>query len=725
MSINKRNQNISSLNTQSSSAGKNNSKIISQNTEKNSNDLNTYKNSINMSNSHEINSDKLAVKIKDNKYSTKNAILLNSSLINIDNIDESAYNPDPFILPKKKFSYNMYISKVEYTIINYNAIKENINKKILDQKLPNKTQILQSRNFFLLEQLDKLNSILDTMVERKRISRKNNNKENKGKNELYNNIINNSNKNGDNYIKNLENFQSINRSSKDNKKQLLQNIKKQYNILSDKYKELANDYYIQKIKEETFLISSEIKNVEETNRKLKTEQFKAEYALKNYKYSKNDLSYKKKVDEYSHLNNEYQKIMRKIPQIEDYIKNNKEKINQLNENKNDLIKIAKETYNLNNPEEQIKNIKDNSENRKSYIRKRELEQQIVSMNTRVNKLEYKRKENIKNIKKLEENKAKTNSLLKLKTEILDELNKQLNDLEQENYDNEIKKPNYKKINLDEKDCKNNLNKISSLKEQTLKSAKKPLDINDNETKDITKNEIPIDLNSINNRQNIENNYIGESSVLNNRYNNDVINKNKNNSIKPKNISNNKAYNKKMILEQLDIQKNQENIKLDKSINLKKNKLKPNFSFSLNDMNLKEKKMNHSVALKPKIKNKDRINEIEGEIKEDIEINNNINEDKMNTENKEENPKIVTNLSQNISMEKFSKEADYENKEGKIRKNDLNTVPYDVLEKDEKKIKNSDENYENYNFANSYEQEHNFENEQINFEDNQNDNLNMN
>ena len=165
----------------------------------------------------------------------------------------------------------------------------------------------------------------------------------------------------------------------------------------------------------------------------------------------------------------------------------------------------------------------------------------------------------------------------------------------------------------------------------------------------------------------------------------------------------------MILEQLDMQNNQ--VKLDKSINLKKNKLKPNFSFSLNDINLKSKKVNLSVAIVPKTKiNEEKNNEIVGEIKEDIELNN-INEEKSNSENK--NKKIFINLSQNISLE------NNENEEEKIRENDLNTVPYNELEGEQKYINSYDKDEINLNdnYINSNEQEHIFENDQVGLEDN--------
>ena len=291
-----------------------------------------------------------------------------------------------------------------------------------------------------------------------------------------------------------------------------------------------------------------------------------------------------------------------------------------------------------------------------------------------------------------------NSLLEDKTVLLDKLNKQLSEIELENNNinnnnkNELNQINYKKVNTNKNENKiNNGNKIDSLENQTLISPIKPTD-NINNSIEINDNMIA-DIKDYNNS-----NKKIDNSKINNRYNGGTSNN-----------LNNQTYNKKMILQQLDIQKDQENlINMDKSINLKKNKFKPNFSFTLNDTNIKDKKVNLSVALMPKRAiNKEEKNESEGEIKEDIQINSNINEEKNNLENKIDNQKLNTNLSQNISMEKN------ENEQGKNRENDLNTFPYDdEIDNGEKKNNNNknENNDENYNFTNSNEQEHIFEKE---------------
>ena len=322
--LNQRNKNISSLSTTPNSAGKNNNNFSSSKKVNNNNILNSNKKALANSNS------------KTNLNSKKNSIIIKSDLIDIDNIDESAYNPDPFALPKKKFEHNLYTSNIEKTVQNYNIIKENVNKKISNSKIPEDVAALQSKNFALLEQLDKLNSILDTIVEKKNFAKKKNTNINSNKNNLKN-----------------KELSSNKMTSKEINNKLLQSYIKQYNLLNTRYQKISQEDYIPDLKQNVELLTLEISNLEKENRQLRTDQFKSEYFLKNQYSSQSELNYRKKVEEYDKLNNEYTKIMQTIPKKEDSSRNNEMKIEQLNENKQNLIKIAKEMYNINNPEEKM------------------------------------------------------------------------------------------------------------------------------------------------------------------------------------------------------------------------------------------------------------------------------------------------------------------------------------------------------------------------------------
>ena len=712
---NKRYNNNSSAKTTSNSAGKKNNNI-SPNKEKNNNDLNAHKKTISHSNSQlNIKPNKLTVNNKNNKNSgpEKNIEIINSDIINIGNIDISAYNPVPFILPTKKFNHNFYISKIEAAVLNYNLIKESVNKKILSNNIPKTAQLLQNRNFAMLEDLDKLNLILDALVERKRFTNKKNKNNNiiKEYNDLNNNKnINSNNKkdnnkkenNNNNAQKSQDNSQNIKLSAKDINNQLLTNCKKQFETLSAKFEKLIKDDYTQNLKNTINSISEKITNFKKQNQKLKEGQILDEN-LKKKNLTIEDLNYRKKIDKYDQLEIEYNQILKKIPQIEKNDKNNQEKIDDLIKTKKQLIKEAKEVYHINEPEKIIINKKKgNNELAKNYMRKRELENNLLIVIGNNKKYEVKKKDNGMNIKKLAEDKILGDALLKQKKEELEKLKKILNDLELQNPDI----INYLKLN-----SINNTNiygnKINSKEKRKMITPIKTIDKNNtvNNTKNKTENILNENqssnkINTIENNLTNNNNNAGVSAKLNNRYSAQTIGDNKGDIVK--NLNNNQTFNKKMILEQLDLQKDREkNIKMDKSINLKKNKLKPNFSFSLNDKNIKDKKMSYSVALNSKTNQKiEDKNEIKGEIKEDIEFNNNItNEEKINSDNKYDNQKYITNLSQNISMDKnyIDEGKENENEEGKIRENDLNTVPYDEIDKDENKMDNID----NYNEENNY------------------------
>ena len=305
--INKRHKNNSSLNSNSNSSRKNNFKKVSPNTEKNTQDFNTNKKSVSQSN-YQMNSNSKNLTVKNNNNKDNNSKLKNTNMINIDNIDISSYNPDPFIIPKKEFEHNLYITKIEETIYNYNNIKVALNKKIFDDKIPKKALSLQLKNFALLEELDKLNIILDILVERKRFSCK---KDNIGDNESKSNGIKNK--------ENIENNGGKKLSLKHINNKLLDSVMKQTKILTEKYQKLTKVNYISDIKKNIDSVSSEIINVEKTNRDLKKAKIMNEYELSKKKVPKNDINYKNKVEQYEHFDKEYSKLMKYIAKLEDSI----------------------------------------------------------------------------------------------------------------------------------------------------------------------------------------------------------------------------------------------------------------------------------------------------------------------------------------------------------------------------------------------------------------------
>ena len=673
---------------------------------KNSNLLNNKKNSsltniknkydYNVNNKNKTNSNS---KSKFNKNINNNLLLINSSQIDIDNFDESAYNSEPYVLPKKTFEHNLYKTNIEKTANSYNAIKENINKKIFNSNIPDDAESLQNRNFALLEQLDKLNSILDAIVEKKNFTQKKN---------VNINLRPKQNAKKINSSKSQE--LNIKYSTKEINKKLLQSYIKQYDLLSNKYKKLTEENYVETLKEQMNEVTLSISNLEKENRKLQTLQFKSEYMLKNKFPSQNEMNYMKKSTEYNKLENEYVNIMRKIPRKEDSSKYNEIKINQLSESKESLIKMAKEKYNIENPEERISNKKvENKEKYECEAKKRNLEKKIIEGKSNIKKYNYQKKENDKFIKKLENDKINYNTLLTSRQTELDKINQKLREING--------------VGNNENNSPQNENNQNLLNNQI--SPIKSLDFNNIEINDNNIENMIYENDNINNRdsyqtalknknQTIEINLNGNNSngnniqnSINNRYSSNI-----NNNINKNNVLGKNTYDKKMILQQLDMQKNKEkNVILDKSLNLKKNKLKPNFSFTLNDKKASDKKdikPNLSQAVLPKTENNENENEkqSEGEIKEEIQTNNDLNDDKINNDNY---PKINSNLSQNISMEKDDKGDNVQNEVGNKRENDLNTLPINAFDDGEKKFNNIDDDNNFNDVSNSNEQEHVFDN----------------
>ena len=685
---NNKNTNNTSSNKNISNSQKNNLKKLSNSNSKN--------NIINQTNNN-INS-------KDNPNDT--SVIIKSNQIDIDNIDISSYNSEPYIIPKKKFEHNFYITKIETAVNNYNKIKENLTKKILDNKIPKKSHSIQLKNFALLEDLNQLSSILDTLVDKKlNVPKKNQNNDNNNNKVLKNqNKKIDKNQNNNKIIKNQNNNKKINNQNKNESKQdeknkppptkleinkkLLESFMKQYNLLSEKYNKISKDDYIQNLKNEKESYALEISQIEQDNKKLKKNQIKNEGKLKKGG-SFNDSEYKDKLDTCQRLENEYNSIVRKIGPLEERIKYYGDKINKLNKNKEELIQKAKDKYNMDNPEKIDKKFE--NEEHSNFWKKKELELINKKNKTKVQQYEYQKKENGKYIKQLIDDKMTASTLLKEKNELLKQLNIKFNNLELEN------------INLDtnqiiQKNNKNNDNNNNALSKN--KNNENENNENENNTNENNSNEktpiqnqcfiSPIKPNEKNSYDKIN---TDNSKTNNNRYDNTAK-------------TNNQTFNKKEVLENLRIQSDLENKpKLDKTLNLKKNlRSKPNLSYNFDGItntnsNLKNKKMNYSVVFQSNTKKNIDENEIEGEIKEDIQYNSNIVDDK-----KEEEQNFV-NLSQNISLEKNN-----ENDENQKRENDFNTVLYETDKKEENK------------FTNNNEKENDYENDFL-LEDNQNINMN--
>ena len=673
--------------------------------------ISSKKNSIENSKSLTNSNSKIDIK---NHNKSQLSYINTKKLMTIDDIDETNYNTALYLIPEKKLKLKRYYtSNIEKCVETYNEIKKEINQQIFNKKLSNNYTTVQKQNFALVNLLEKLNLVLDTIVER---SRYNNNKKKGNPMTESQEIIKNKN-NKDNKNKKKISEKEINNN-------MLKSYIQEYNLLSSKYEKLTNGNYAINLRTNITKSTDEVTKLEKENRELKRTQSRTELVLKHLKTSKDENNYKKKLEEYDKLSNEFESLNKYIHVKESEFLSNERRIQNLGINKNKLIKKAKDEYKIENPEELIIAKKDDKEIEKIqlYIKRKEIENKVLLINNTVKKYGIIEKDNQKFIKELEENISNRMFELKLKKEEIVKLSEILErlDIENNNYifQTELKKNAVKQNNnLNESNNKNNEryennNNIQENQDNKEKNDNKEI----NEIKDDKGNiniEIKKEVKELNKNLKQKNINLSHQEIqlkeINSRYS---IKKEKNTS--PNNLQTAKTYNKKMILQQLDDQKKREQDSFNR-IKLYKKNLKPNFSFSLNNSTKKdntiektEKNVNLSVAVMSN-RNKDlEENNDTEEIKEDINITP-YDDNKIRPE--EEEQRILTNMSQNLDLKKDKKEKEenilkdeniisndkkekkitIENSEEKNRQNALNTLPFYELEESEKNIKTENEN----------------------------------
>ena len=195
------------------------------------------------------------------------------------------------------------------------------------------------RNFSMVTLLEKLNKVLDTIVERSRI----NNKKIKANSLSQSQEIIK--------IKNKEFTDKKMLLEKDINNNLLKSYIQQNNLLSAKYDKLTKGNYPINLKSDIANSAQEITKLEKENRELKRTQSRNELILKNLKTTKDESNYKKKLENYDKLCNEFESIIKNIKLKENESKVNEKRINKLEESKNKLIKTAKDEYHIEKPEE--------------------------------------------------------------------------------------------------------------------------------------------------------------------------------------------------------------------------------------------------------------------------------------------------------------------------------------------------------------------------------------
>ena len=221
--------------------------------------------------------------------------------------------------------------------------------------------------------------------------------------------------------------------------------------------------------------------IEKKKQKIKKRNYyiRKVYLEKLAKINENEIEYKKNLEQYENYSNDLQKIMTDIEKKNNIIKTNELQISKLEENHQNLLKIA-DAYNIINPDKQIKQ-KKTDKNKKDIFEetKKNLKKEKLEYKTTINKMIVRQKQNNKLIKELEEDFFNFKETLQEKKKALffwkDKLYEIENELKNQSYlikenENSIKSftdkinddiKNNSKVN-ENTPKKNNINKIKPL-----------------------------------------------------------------------------------------------------------------------------------------------------------------------------------------------------------------------------------------------------------------------
>mgnify|MGYP006873016277 CR=1 FL=1 len=316
-------------------------------------------------------------------------------------IDIFNYNPNPFISPNMKKKKTKTLSKMDRIIIEYNDIKSTFNKILSNQKQNQKVNInkkekylkkLSEYNTSMLNQLSELSKVLKKIVDNQNI---------------YANkklVINSS---DDNSWPNKAESKISPVSNLESSEKMLKVYERQYNNLIERLERIKSKDYIINLKSNISKENQNIAFVEQENRDLHKNQIIQGNLLNNNSTGKTPESMennlKKKSGDYDKLKLVFKKITNKIENDQEVTKENEQKLNVLNEKYNNLVKIAKDMYNIEKFENVEKIKKRSKEKRIKDERKaKEFEVKMHSIKSSINKLKMNYEQNIKDIEIVEE-----------------------------------------------------------------------------------------------------------------------------------------------------------------------------------------------------------------------------------------------------------------------------------------------------------------------------------
>ena len=315
------------------------------------------------------------------------------------NSDNDNYNPNPFLSPNMKNKKIKTLSKMDKIIKEYNEIKATFNKILSNQKQNQKINInkkekylkkLSEYNTSMLNQLSELSKVLKKIVENQNIYA--------NKKLLINSSDTGSSK-GENKISAISNLESS--------EKMLKIYEKQYNNLIERLEKIKSKDYIINLKSSINKEAQNIAFIEQENRDLHKNQIIQGNLLSNNSTGKTPESMennlKKKSGDYDKLKIIFKKITNKIENDQEVTKENEQKLNVLNDKYNNLVKMAKDMYNIEKFENVEKIKKRSKEKRVKDERKaKEFDVNIHSIKSRINKLKKNYEQNIKDIEIIEE-----------------------------------------------------------------------------------------------------------------------------------------------------------------------------------------------------------------------------------------------------------------------------------------------------------------------------------
>ena len=683
--------------------------------------------------------------------SPNNLEFMNKKINNEDILTENLnYNKDPYLSPNMKKKNNNVLSRLDKMIINYNKIKEEFNTILSydssNNKKSDKAKLkkISKFNFKMINQLNQLNDFLNFLIDNKNIYREKS---------LFISPIK---------PKKQSDYESIISTNLESSEKILIAFSKQYNKIEERLSQIKNDQYLSEIKSQINGLNQEISILEKENKSLRKEQILTENSFQkkenNHNANKLDNVYTEKSNEFSKYSDAISKINNKIENDKETIKINETKINELNNKCKELTQFAKNNYGINeiNKIENLQREKQNKEMTEQRLIKK-YETEITSIKSKINKLKFQQKINTKSIQEISEEKIIIKSQIETKQLELKQLNQKLNLYEQDPAKAVLGEigynPNRKKLVLKlepfNKDQNRSHKNVNLFDKESISSVpnKKMANIPSFISQQQKQNSI-YDINSLSNKNTIEANKRIPINSLS--YEKTEIKKGKNLKLKI-DANNNKKISKEMVIKNLDEQGKQNrnfipSLRYDFPLNPfdkcdecndnkntntdKKKRLKWNFSFT---SNMRNKKLNLSVNNSPI----ERQNTLPGseinEIKEDILIDNSLQDNSNNIKeikvkkiiNDDNNGKESVQIEKKNSDENLKALSENNDKDENKRENVLNTVVFNVQdnennkEKDNSNSNNNSNSNSNNNINNSNK---NSVNENKNIEDNKENNI---